>query len=241
MKSMKTLFAFAALMIWVSSLEAGQEKTFICHVGHKYGPDGETYDPACAPVEENGYFCADAGKIDLIEVTARAAEKHLENDSHAYFDGVEWVYDYPPVVDVAEGMDVDTDGDGIDEGCETEATLTCPCWAGQTVEDLAAMVAGWTEIEGYVSTACPYTNELSYGEARIQVVFRGGPNGYTPLGISSYWQNGRGDEGKCEISIPPYPTASLTIRELTPEAVVWAKGCNDELAEIMEAGTFCPD
>jgi hypothetical protein len=52
---------------------AKKEKTLICHVGNEEGLGGETYldNPGCAPIEENEYFCPDAGKIDPIEVVTR--------------------------------------------------------------------------------------------------------------------------------------------------------------------------
>jgi hypothetical protein len=112
------------------------DKTLICHVGNEVGPGGEDYldDPGCVPIDDNGYFCPDAGKIDLIEVAK--AHKHLNNPSHGY-DGIS---DYLPgdVGASGEGNE-DGSGDGIDDGCETaEELLTCPCWDGFTETELVA-------------------------------------------------------------------------------------------------------
>jgi hypothetical protein len=105
-----TLMLFAA-----TGFAAKKEKTLICHVGNEEGPGGETYldDPGCMPIEDNGYFCPDAGKIDLIEVSKTA--KHLGNLSHEY-DGIS---DYLPedVYASGEGQE-DSNEDGIDDGCE---------------------------------------------------------------------------------------------------------------------------
>ncbi len=81
-------------------------KVAVCHVGHKL----PLYDPACT---EN---CGDAGKIDLIFVTPKAAEKHLNNPDHT-FDGVS---DYLPGDEGASGEgseDTSDDGVYVDDGC----------------------------------------------------------------------------------------------------------------------------
>lgn len=78
-------------------------KVLVCHVGNEL-PE---YDPACTE------GCGDAGKIDLIEVANPA--KHLGNPAHTY-DGQS---DYDPVEAGATGEGKeDSDGNGIDDGCE---------------------------------------------------------------------------------------------------------------------------
>ena len=115
------LIIAAVLALYVSTaVEARKEKTVICHVGNEAGPSGEEYldDPGCVPIEENGYFCPDAGKIDLISVAN--ANKHLNNPNHEW-DGIS---DYLPGDIGASGEgDTDTDSDGIDEGCEPASVL----------------------------------------------------------------------------------------------------------------------
>ena len=96
---------------------AKQEKELVCHVGSEVGPgpDFDDYldDPGCIPIEENNYFCPDAGKIDLISVAK--ASKHLGKPSHMY-DGIS---DYTPEEVYASGdSKEDSNGDGIDDGCE---------------------------------------------------------------------------------------------------------------------------
>ena len=58
------------LVVFVSNALAAKpvNETAVCHIGSKEGPGGETYDPNCVPTLENNYFCADAGKVDLITV-----------------------------------------------------------------------------------------------------------------------------------------------------------------------------
>lgn len=104
-----------------------REMVQLCHVGNEVGPNGETYDPNCVPNEENEYFCADAGKIDLILIPRMTADKHLANPSHAYAG----ISDYDPLEKGASGVGQtdDDDSDYIDEGCEFERTgeRTIPC------------------------------------------------------------------------------------------------------------------
>lgn len=141
------LFAGVLLAMSCSVFAARQDKTLVCHVGSEYGPAPEyaVYmdDPGCVPLEENGYFCPDAGKIDLIEVAK--ANKHLNNPNHAFeYAPGEFVSDYDP--DPAwGGSKEDTDGDGIDQGCQPEL-LTCPCWDTYSEEELLAALEAeaWT-------------------------------------------------------------------------------------------------
>ncbi len=82
----------------------------LCHVGHEL-PE---YDPEC-----KGRRCGDAGKIDLITVTEKAAEKHFDSD-HTYND----VSDYYPADQGATGVgNEDTDGNHVDDGCEPMGTI----------------------------------------------------------------------------------------------------------------------
>ena len=117
------LFVGLFLLLVVSTAAAKQEKTWICHVGNEAGISGETYldDPDCVPNDQNDYFCPDAGKIDLIEIAT--AHKHLSNPSHTWAGQS----DYLPSDVGASGVGKeDTDGNGIDDGCEA----SCPCFAG---------------------------------------------------------------------------------------------------------------
>jgi hypothetical protein len=120
---MKRLILICTLiLIATTGFAAKKEKTLICHVRYEMGPNGEVYDPACEPGEDNDYFCANAGKIDLI-VTSKPA-KHLDNPSHEW-DGIS---DYEPSEVGASGNGTeDSDGNGVDDGCEPP--VECPCWA----------------------------------------------------------------------------------------------------------------
>jgi len=121
MKLVQVIFAITFLLFTVTGFAAKKEKILICHVGTELGPNGEEYDPACVPDEFNGYCSADAGKIDLIIVPENA--KHLGNPSHEY-DGLS---DYEPSEVGASGEGTeDSNGDGIDDGCEPAED--CPCW-----------------------------------------------------------------------------------------------------------------
>ncbi|MCW8925885.1 MAG: hypothetical protein OQJ84_06480 [Xanthomonadales bacterium] len=118
------IFLSLVLFVFVSTaLAAKPEKDLVCHVGNELGSNGETYqqNPECdilPPYEGDpaDYICPDAGKIDLIEVSKKA--NHLGNLSHAY-DGIS---DYRPEFLSASGEGKeDSDGDGIDDGCEFPA------------------------------------------------------------------------------------------------------------------------
>ena len=121
MRLLQVILAITFLLFTVTGFAARQEKILICHVGNELGPNGEEYDPACVPEEANDYFCADAGKIDLILVPENA--KHLGNPSHEYGG----ISDYEPSEVGASGDGTeDSNGDGIDDGCEPPEV--CPCW-----------------------------------------------------------------------------------------------------------------
>lgn len=128
------LLLAAVLLLTATGLAASPDKGIVCHVGNEAGPGGEVYldDPGCVPGEDNGYFCPDAGKIDLLVVGNVSA--HLDNASHGW-DGLT---DYDPIEVGASGDGTeDSDGNGVDDGCEPP--LPCPCWAEQ---DLLSVTAG---------------------------------------------------------------------------------------------------
>jgi hypothetical protein len=131
---MKRLILICTLiLIATTGLAAKQEKTLICHVGNEVGLGGETYldDPTCVPGDVNGFFCPDAGKVDLIVVAKPA--KHLNNPSHEW-DGM---FDYEPIEVLASGDGTeDSDGNGIDDGCEPADV--CPCWAESELQAITA-------------------------------------------------------------------------------------------------------
>ena len=100
---------------------AAKEKTAVCHVGTNLGPNGETYldTLGCVPHEDNGYFCPDAGKVDLIYVGN--GRGHLGSETKPSKHSFDGVSDYEPIDPDVAFANVDVDHDGVDEGCETEA------------------------------------------------------------------------------------------------------------------------
>jgi hypothetical protein len=130
---MKIIFTVTLMLFAATGFAAKQEKTLICHVGNEVGPGGEDYldDPGCVPIDDNGNFCPDAGKIDLIEVAK--AHKHLNNPSHEY-DGIS---DYLPEDIFASGEgNEDSNGDGVDDGCEPLSGLSGDTPIGTITEDI---------------------------------------------------------------------------------------------------------
>jgi hypothetical protein len=111
MKLTRIVFAFALVLFAATALADRQEKTLICHVGNEEG--------------------VDAGKIDLIVVAN--SSNHLDNPSH-YWDGIS---DYEPSEANASGDGTeDSDGNGVDDGCEPAET--CPCWAEEELQAISA-------------------------------------------------------------------------------------------------------
>jgi hypothetical protein len=146
-------------------------KTLVCHVGSETGPAGEVYDPACVPGDVNGWFCPDAGKVDLLEVSA--SSRHLGNPSHAYGG----VSDYEPGAMGASGVGTDdSDGDGIDDGCEIPAAAECPCWDEGELTAVTAANLSPDACSGYVGTGGSARAIFSEGEF-FQVGFIADPFG----------------------------------------------------------------
>jgi hypothetical protein len=143
----KTLFLLTLTLLATTALADKPQKTLVCHVGNETGPGGETYldDPSCTPGEDNAYFCPDAGKIDLIVIAK--AHKHLENPAHE-FDGIS---DYEPAEISASGSGTeDSDGNGIDDGCEPPAEA-CPCWSEHELQSVTAENKSGTSCSGQSS------------------------------------------------------------------------------------------
>jgi hypothetical protein len=142
------------MLLAATGFAAKKEKDLICHVGNEVGPNGEVYldDRGCIPTEENGYFCPDAGKIDLIEVSKVA--KHLNNPSHAY-DGVA---DYFPEDIGASGVgNEDSEGDGVDDGCRPPPPpASCPCWTSEVLNSVDGINSIGDEIGIYTESNPPF-------------------------------------------------------------------------------------
>lgn len=127
------LLLTAALSLAATGVAASPDKGLVCHVGNEAGPAGEVYldDPDCVPGEDNGYFCPDAGKVDLLVVGNVGA--HLDNDSHSWDE----LSDYDPAEVGASGDGTeDSDGNGVDDGCEPPRP--CPCWAERDLLSVTA-------------------------------------------------------------------------------------------------------
>jgi hypothetical protein len=117
------------------------------------GSDGATYleNPDCTPptgYTAEDYVCPDAGKVDLLVVAK--AHKHLENESH-FWDGLS---DYEPSEVGASGQGTDdSNGDGIDDGCEP-AAAACPCWDEAELQQIVNSAQNAEERTINVTTSC---------------------------------------------------------------------------------------
>ena len=135
MQFTRILLSIVFVLFTSTAQAAKPDKTLVCHVGNEYGPEDQVYDPTCEPDEF--YDCsADAGKVDLILVSAKA--KHVGNEAHTFVDGTGYPWeDYYPVDGIGDDPADFEEGDvvGIDQGCEL-AEESCPCW---TADELAAI------------------------------------------------------------------------------------------------------
>ncbi len=150
MKFIQITIGWTLILFAVTGFAGPKVKQLVCHVGNEVGPGGETYldDPNCLPSDTNNYFCPDAGKIDLILVPENA--NHLGNDSHS-FDGIS---DYTPdEVDASGEGTEDSDGDGVDDGCQPPEA--CPCW---DEVDLLSVTAENVISDGSCSNGSSYPN-----------------------------------------------------------------------------------
>lgn len=154
MRPIKIILTVTLMLFAATGFAAKKEKDLICHVGNEEGSEGEVYldDPGCVPVEENGFFCPDAGKIDLIEVANTS--KHLNNPNHTY-DGID---DYLPDEVGASGEgNEDSDGDGIDDGCQPPPPpASCPCWTNEVLDSVDGFNTNNDQIGIYTESNPPY-------------------------------------------------------------------------------------
>jgi hypothetical protein len=140
----RILLSIVFVLFASTALAAKPDKTLVCHVGNELSSMGETYmeNPDCTIPgdwvgEAEDYICPDAGKIDLILVSTNA--KHIGNEAHSFGDDS----DYAPLLadvgdDPADFEDNTEPPDGIDDGCETEELLACPCWNTFSEPELVA-------------------------------------------------------------------------------------------------------
>lgn len=97
MKLIQAVLAVTYMLFSANGFAGKAEKVLICHVS------------------------SDDGTIQLINVSQNS--NHLGNESH-FFEGIS---DYEPSEIGASGEGTeDTNGDGIDDGCEP--AQDCPCW-----------------------------------------------------------------------------------------------------------------
>jgi hypothetical protein len=174
---MKQLILFCTLILFATTgLAAKQEKALICHMGNEAGLGGETYldDPTCVPSDVNGFFCPDAGKVDLIVVAK--ADKHLNNDSHSW-DGIS---DYEPSEVGASGDGTeDSDGDGIDDGCEPADI--CPCW------DVAELQAVTAANHDPVDSCSSFTTSIGHYPESVALSTISSPGAVRFQAFEPYW------------------------------------------------------
>jgi len=128
MTYLKIVLGAALAVFSLTTTAARPDKILVCHV------ESET------------------GKVDLLMVPERA--NHLGNPGHFY----EGLTDYLPEEVGASGDGTeDSDGNGIDEGCEP--SVTCPCWEES---DLLSVTA-----ENFNEFSCSFFADLYPGVAVI--------------------------------------------------------------------------
>lgn len=141
MHALKFLFASIFLFASGNLLAAKQPKVAVCHVSG----DGE---------------------INLIVVSANS--NHLGNPNHNW-DGIT---DYAPddVGASGEGTE-DSDGDGVDDGCQPQST--CPCWEELELQSVTAE-------NHYLGGSCSATSFLPFA-AQIQTAPDFAPNNFLTI------------------------------------------------------------
>lgn len=234
----KTFISVFFLLLSTSLFAAKPEKELVCHVGSQLGSNGESYqeNPNCDILppyvgDAADYICPDAGKIDLILVSERA--NHLGNEAHA-FDGLS---DYEPFKENA-GSDPndfeDINGpDGIDDGCELEELLTCPCWAGQTLSETVTQLDAWFAADaalGLSSQSCslnPFDHHIVWFTDPSVAVVRLLAGGNADKGFSCTFQ-------RAGMSAAPDDEFHVQFGGLESPA------CSSELAAIQELAAVCP-
>lgn len=193
-----------AFLVLASSASANKEIRLVCHVGNEVGPGGVTYldDPNCVPSDVNGYFCPDAGKIDLIVVAEKAAENHLENLSH-YWDGTS---DYDPLVKGATGNGTeDSDGNGVDDGCEIPSE--CPCW--DAIELLQVTAINQADIS--CSDAAFLYPDFAFIEDNVPYTDRVVQGGF--LAYTSAFAGGAGQARCITRELPGFPETLMVVSD----------------------------
>ena len=153
MQFTRILLSIVFVLIASTALAAKPEKTLVCHVGSELGSNGETYqeNPECLILppyagDPADYICPDAGKVDLISVSAKAAAKHIADDEeqpkHFFEDESGYLWeDYAPEAGIGDDPADFEEGDvlGIDRGCELAAAVACPCWPAGVSDATAAV------------------------------------------------------------------------------------------------------
>jgi hypothetical protein len=134
MRLNQVLYACTLVLFTAAGYAAPKEKDLVCHV------DSET------------------GNINLIVVSKKA--NHLGNPAHSY-DGIS---DFQPELVEATGDSTeDSNGDGIDDGCEP--SQGCPCWAKM---ELFSVTADNNHSAFSCSTAFPFPEGAVIRAAVIQ-------------------------------------------------------------------------
>jgi len=234
----KAFISVFFLLLSASLFAAAPDKELVCHVGSQLGSNGESYqeNPNCDMLlpyvgDAADYICPDAGKIDLILVSKRA--NHLGNEAHA-FNGLS---DYEPFKENA-GSDPndfeDINGpDGIDDGCELEELLTCPCWAGQTLSETVTQLDAWFAADAYLGSSTP--NCVSGGASDDFIVWFTDPS----VAVVRLLVGGNVEKGfSCTFQragMSAAPADEFFIRFADPLAV-----CSSELAAIQGLAALCP-
>ena len=217
-----------------SEKSAKSKKILVCHVGSKLGSQGETYmqNPDCEiPVGWEGkYECPDAGKVDLISVSANA--KHIGNAKHTFLDAEGFLWeDYPPEGDLVGDDPLDFEEGavaGIDRGCELEQALTCPCWSSFSASSLLSFVDPCSIPDGSMvrgSSPSHVTMDLYHDTPPFDL------HSYIDVRLPPYI-----DPGTCAIAGP-----QVDVFMLLPDTEAAAQCYAEAAAVYSQTGFVCPD
>ena len=170
MRLNQVLCACTLVLFTAAGHAAPKEKDLVCHV------DSET------------------GNINLIVVSKTA--NHLGNPAHSY-DGIS---DYKPnLVEASGDSTEDSNGDGIDDGCEP--SQECPCWAEM---ELLSVTADNNHPAFSCSTAFSFPEGAVIRAAVIQNNATAQPASSVEGGFGAVRASSPDDPGYCNTrDIPP--------------------------------------
>jgi hypothetical protein len=172
------------------------------------------------PKVEICHFDQDYGVWKLISISNKAVNQHLTKHDDGLPGGKTLGTETP-----------------LDEACTLQA-LTCPCWSGMTVEELAAAIQGWAldSGSGFEYYECATHTAGGVGESNWALLY--GSFTEAPIhGFDALYRVESSPTGYCKSA-----QSGTVIEWLEDGADAAAVGfnCVAELLDVMAAAGVCP-